>query len=377
MFGLEDLALLVVALGVAWGMREYAPALLERALRRAGPQSVPKLPSHNDTPTPIPTHPMPLPDAPVGAMPTQLWRDMLAESPHLLIYGPSKAGKSTLAQAIVAMFDGCEYVVIDPLPNKPGESKWGGIDFVTLDDAGSDEYASIKRALVAVQAEDARRRRAMRSETPRQLIVIVDEVLALVDALGKTADKEPVISQFIRTMGYSARHRNIKIVLLGQGKNLKDLGLDSSTARNNYAMVRAVRDPSTNVRSAYIVADDKEVPIDLRYVPQLAQATAARANVWLAHRGCVVTPDADRILESLLGGGTGTDSEKAPTPGGTNQYERTSTSGTPDTNAEKPGTDDFLIVELVRRGMSANKVFEIVGGTRADVLDKVRRIRGE
>lgn len=375
MFGLQDLALLVGSLGVAWGMWEYAPSLLERALRRAGPQSAPELPSRNDAPLPASQRPAMLPDAPAGAMPTQLWRDMLAESPHLLIYGPSKAGKSTLAQAIVAMFDSCEYVVIDPLPNKPGENKWGGIDFVTLDDEGSDEYASIKRALAAVQAEDARRRAAMRSETPRQLIVIIDEVLALVDALGKV-DKEPLISQFIRTMGYSARHRNIKIVLLGQGKNLKDLGLDSSTARNNYAMVRVSRDPSTNVRSAYIVADDKEVPIDLRFVPQLAQAAAMRADLWLEHRGCAVTPDADRMLESLLGG-TGTGAEKVPFSGGT-QYERTSTSGgTADTNAEKPGTDDYLITELVRRGLSANKVFEIVGGTRADVLEKVRKLKGE
>ncbi len=338
--------------------------LASRATRQSG-TSTPR----NDAPAPRPAT---LPDAPAGAMPTQLWRDMLAESPHLLIYGPSKAGKSTLVQAIVAMFDGCEYVIIDPLPNKPGENKWGGIDFVTLDDEGADEYASIKRALTAVQAEDSRRRAAMRKETPRQLIVIIDEVLALVDALGKT-DKEPLISQFIRTMGYSARHRNIKIVLLGQGKNLKDLGLDSSTARNNYAMVRVARDPSTNVRSAFIVADDKEVPIELRYVPQLAQAAAGRAEVWLEHQGCAVTPDADRMLESLLGG-TGTASEKVSISGGANQYERTGTGGTPDTNAE---SDDRLIAELVRRGLSANKIFEVVGGTRADVLDKVRRLRGD
>ena len=369
MFGLQDLALLVGSLGVAWGMWEYAPAIFQRALRRAGPQEAPELPSRNDAPAPRPAT---LPDAPAGAMPTQLWRDMLAESPHLLIYGPSKAGKSTLAQAIVAMFDGCEYVVIDPLPNKPGENKWGGIDFVTLDDEGTDEYASIKRALTAVQAEDSRRRAAMRKETPRQLIVIIDEVLALVDALGK-ADKEPLISQFIRTMGYSARHRNIKIVLLGQGKNLKDLGLDSSTARNNYAMVRVARDPSTNVRSAFIVADDKEVPIDLRYVPQLAQAAAGRADVWLEHQGCAVTPDADRMLESLLGGGS------AEPVRGNMAPQSLSPVTEPVRTGDEPGEliDDEMIKALHIAGWSRSRIAaKMTRGNKQARLDRIRDVLG-
>lgn len=38
-------------------------------------------------------------------------------------------------------------------------------------------------------------------------------------------------------------------------------------------------------------------------------------------------------------------------------------------------SDDESILELVRRGLSANKVFEIVGGTRGDVLEKVRIAR--
>lgn len=370
MFGVQDLAYLLGALGVAWGMWEYAPALFERALRRTGPQQAPSLPSRNDAP--LPARPAMLPDAPAGAMPTQLWRDMLAESPHLLIYGPSKAGKSTLAQAIVAMFDGCEYVVIDPLPNKPGEAKWGGIDFVTLDDEGSDEYASIKRALSAIQSEDSRRRAAMRTETPRQLIVIIDEVLALVDALGK-ADKEPVISQFIRTMGYSARHRNIKIVLLGQGKNLKDLGLDSSTARNNYAMVRVARDPSTNVRSAYIVADDKEVAIDLRYVPQLAQAATGRADLWLEHRGCAVTPDADRMLESLLGGGS------AEPVRGNMAFQSLSPVTEPVRTGDEPGevVDDEMIKALHSAGWSRSRIAaKMTRGNKQARLDRIRDVLG-
>ena len=329
---------------------------------------------------PAPTAPQAAPQAtyyPAAAdvLPLQMWRDALDESPHLLVYGPSKAGKSTLAQAIVAMFQGCEYVVIDPMPNKPGESKWGGIDFVTLDEHGNDEYASIKGALAAVQAEDQRRRKAMRVETFAPLVVIIDEVLQLVDALGSTKNaegkNEPRMAQFIRTMGATARHRNIKIILLGQGKNLSDLGLPSSTARNNYALIRVARNNATNERSAYIDAGGNEYAMDIRHVPMLAQSAANRARLWLSHRAMVQqeTPDADAILARLMGSGT---AEKKAENG---RYGGGTETGTIDTDAENGGTDEYLILELVRRGLSANKVFEIVGGTRGDVLEKVRIAR--
>lgn len=329
---------------------------------------------------PAPTAPQAAPQAtyyPAAAdvLPLQMWRDALDESPHLLVYGPSKAGKSTLAQAIVAMFQGCEYVVIDPMPNKPGESKWGGIDFVTLDEHGNDEYASIKGALAAVQAEDQRRRKAMRVETFAPLVVIIDEVLQLVDALGSTKNaegkNEPRMAQFIRTMGATARHRNIKIILLGQGKNLSDLGLPSSTARNNYALIRVARNNATNERSAYIDAGGNEYAMDIRHVPMLAQSAANRARLWLSHRAMVQqeTPDADAILARLMGGGT---AEKKVENG---RYGGGTETGTIDTDAENGSTDEYLILELVRRGLSANKVFEIVGGTRGDVLEKVRIAR--
>ena len=244
------------------------------------------------------------------AFSTAEWRDALHESPHVLIYGPSKAGKSTLAQAIVSMFQGCEYVVIDPQPNKPGERKWGGIDFITLDDHGSDEYASIKTALARIKTEDDHRRRNAKHHTPRQLVVIIDEVLVLVEALGITTNeegkREPRMAQFIRTMGYSARHRNIKIILIGQGKNLADLGLNSGTARNNYALVRAARNAATNVRSAFIATDEGEQPIDVRLVQHLANGLAEQARVWLTHAdlapvGTAPQPSNGDLLSTLLG----------------------------------------------------------------------------
>lgn len=260
-------------------------------------------PNPDPVPREAPLNPAPASAQP-GAFSTEQWRDALNDSPHLLIHGPSKAGKSTLAQAIVAMFDGCEYVVIDPMPNKPGEQKWGGIDFITLDETGSDEYASIKAALTAIQAEDQRRRKAMRTEIARPLVVIVDEVLQLVDALGavKTPDgkTEPRMTQFMRAMGATARHRNIKIILLGQGKNLADLGLSSSTARNNYALIRVARDNATNERSAWIDAGGREQAMDIRYVPMLAQRAAQRARLWLSHDALACTPDADALLKTLF-----------------------------------------------------------------------------
>lgn len=268
-------------------------------------------PSGVDKPAPTSAH-----------LSTQEWRDALNESPHLLIYGPSKAGKSTLAQAIVAMSGQSEYIVIDPLPNKPGEAKWGGVDFVTLAEQGTDEYALIKAALDQIQAEDDRRRRNMRTQTHKPLIVVIDEVLMLVGALGTLVNdegrKEPRMSYFLRRMGVSARHRNIKILLIGQGKNLNDLGLNSSTARNNYALVRASRNAATNERTAYIVTDDEEMPIELQHVPKLAAAVAQHAILWRSHsqlQGQSVGKQNDsELLASLLAGTlNGTPNQQVPT----------------------------------------------------------------
>jgi len=241
-------------------------------------------------------------------MPGDRWRAAIAQAPHLLIYGPSMAGKSTLAQAVVADMD-AEYIVIDPLPNKPGESKWGGIDFVTLQ-KGTNEWGAIKAALQAIRDEDDRRRQLLDEEVFTPLVIIIDEVLGLVASLGsvKTDGKtEPIMSRFIRLMGYSARHRNIKIILIGQGKNLSDLGLDSATARNNYALVRAQRNPATNERAAFIVTEEGEQPIDVAEVLALSQSIAIRARVWRTHRDMVVAHLANEdceMLQSMLGNPT-------------------------------------------------------------------------
>ena len=257
-------------------------------------------------PTASPALAMPaLPTMP-GIMHTEQWRDAIEQSPHLLIYGPSKAGKSTLAQAVAAMFGACWYVVIDPQPNKPSERKWGGVDFVTLDETG-DEFGSIRAALERIKREDNDRRRQMRTATPPPLIIIIDEVLQLVSELGTIVNeegkKEPRMSHFIRTMGYSARHRNIKIILIGQGKNLTDLGLTSSTARNNYAIIGVSRNPATNVRSAAIETSDGDRPIDLRLVPKLAAGLSQQASLWLSHADLALPTDDQEAaaVRSLLG----------------------------------------------------------------------------
>lgn len=328
----------------------------------------------------------PTPVAPVsGLLTTEQWRDALDNSPHLLIYGPSKAGKSTLAQAIVAMFGNCEYLVVDPMPNKPGEKKWGGINFVTLA-AGADEYAEIKAALAAVDVEDQRRRQALRTTIPRPLVIIIDEVLALVGELGIVTNedgrKEPLISRFIRTKGYSARHRNIKIILIGQGKNLADLGLNSSTARNNYALLRVARNPATDERIAAIVTDGGEQPIDLRLVPRLALEATRRARVWSA-------PQDGQALERLLtpaavnwgnvhtGMAPEKDAKNAVHTGMAYRYG----GGMPDIDASNggmaciPPERDDRIRLLVNLGVSANAIADALKGDRNAVLARVRELR--
>lgn len=245
-------------------------------------------------------------DAPLleDMMGAEGWKAAIEEMPHLFIYGPSKAGKSTLAQAVVADME-AEYVVIDPLPNKPGERKWGGIDFITLQ-KGDDEWGAIKTALAAITAEDTRRRQLLDEELFKPLVIIVDEVLGLVASLGSEkhdGKTEAIMSRFIRLMGYSARHRNIKVILIGQGKNLSDLGLDSGTARNNYALIRAQRNAVTNERSAVIVTDEGEQAIDVREVLQLSQTIGTRGKVWKTHTDmCRPVENDTALLKEFLAG---------------------------------------------------------------------------
>ena len=322
-----------------------------------------------ESPLPSSEQPAPAVQQRRQVLSTDTWRDALDESPHLLIYGPSKAGKSTLAQAVVAMFERCEYVVIDPMPNKPGEQKWGGIDFITLDEHGADEYASIKTALARIKAEDDRRRRTMRTHTPRPLVVIIDEGLALVGALGTITNeegkKEPRLAHFIRTMGYSARHRNIKIILIGQGKNLADLGLNSGTARNNYALVRAARNAATNVRSAFIDTPEGEQAIDLQQVPALAGTLGSHAQVWLTHAqlapaGPARTSQYNDLLSSLL---LGTEGSTMPETG--NQVPP----GVPASEREVPSSsivpvppEELAKIAQLLVGNSPSKVIKMLDG---------------
>lgn len=275
-------------------------------------------------------------------MPLALWVEALNEAPHLLIYGPSKAGKSTIAQAYVATFPMCEYVVIDPMPNKPNENKWGGIDFITMDSDNEDDFASIKAALDAIIEEDTRRKRLMKNEVFAPLVVIIDEVLGLVDALGTVKNvegkNESRMSAFIRQMGYAARHRNIKIVLIGQGKNLADLGLQSATARNNYALIRASRNAASNERVSYIVTGDGEIAMDTSSVPRLAVAAHEQSKLWMSMGSLPVCLDNNKIDSAL---------------------ESQQTADRPQTDRQTDATDSdksAIVVSLIQAGKGRDEV---------------------
>lgn len=314
-----------------------------------------------------------------SAMPQAQWVEALNESPHLLIYGPSKAGKSTIAQAYVATFGACEYVVIDPMPNKPNESKWGGIDFITLDSGAGDEFASIIVALDRITAEDDRRRRTMQTDTFAPLIIIIDEVLGLVDALGtvKNAEgkNEPRMANFIRKMGYSARHRNIKIILIGQGKNLADLSLKSGTARNNYALLRAERNAATNERAAYIGTDSGEQAIIIQQVPALAAAATQAAHVWLTHQAILLNV----LLESVPVHAD----EKPGFQVETSAAYQYSVDGvqpipTPDTGGTAlPEDDEAVMLRNLLQQYSKNKVAQLLGGSKSTAFGRINRAMGE
>ena len=230
----------------------------------------------------------------------------------------------------------------------------------------------------------------MRYQTPTQLVIIIDEVLALVGALGlivnEEGKKEPRMAHFIRTMGYSARHRNIKIILIGQGKNLADLGLNSGTARNNYALVRAARNAATNQRSAFIDTDEGEQSLDVQEVLRLAQGATHHARAWMKHNDLETHESheikVDDLLSDLLSTVPVHLEEKADFGASNTSIEQYGTSGTnsntmPNTaSTALPSDAEAQMIRNLLQGYSKNKIAELLGGSKTTAYQRIDRALG-
>lgn len=287
------------------------------------------------------------------------WLPLADQTPHLLIVGETDSGKTTLAQALVSARSG--YVTILDPKWTPG--KWGGAPVVPIDDDG--EYGGIEQALQALIHELQQRLVTLKQGHTdfAPLTIVIEELPTVVDEC-------PTARKVVLRLGQLGRELNMRVLGLSQGYGVEDLGLKGrsdnkanfGTIRLGAAAIKVARDAAQQSRPAVIEYRGNWEILDTRDLPRLA---AQRIHP-------------DRWYEPGLAVDTGAAETPGALSGGENQFGRTGSDGSADTRGILPGTplsDDELILELVRRGYSANKIIDFLGGTRTERLAQIRRCK--
>lgn len=202
--------------------------------------------------------------APQQPAPRPRWLEALNDHPdqhpHALILGPTGAGKTTLATAVMADRGG-RSVVLSPKVSAGG---WRGAEVISLDDDGS--YAPIHAAMADLEDEKRRRIVTLRQrgrDALEPMTVVLDEIQEL------TA-KAPEAGEFMVSM--SSIGREIKMRVIGVGTTDDALNVRGwKASRPNYA--RVVMTPD---RRAALSDGTRTIQIAPREAPALARAAQLR-----------------------------------------------------------------------------------------------------
>jgi hypothetical protein len=146
---------------------------------------------------------------------------------HLLVIGPTGGGKTTLIQWIVSSFcTGSDVMVIDP-HYKPGE--WDGLTVL----GKGRNFPQAEDAIGRVRSEMDKRykKRAEGIEDWKRLVIIIDELPALISSTDQVKDIIPALSQ-------EARKVDIVLIILATGWEVATLGLEGrGSQRNNFTKI--------------------------------------------------------------------------------------------------------------------------------------------
>lgn len=165
-------------------------------------------------------------------------------SPHLLLIGKTRSGKSTLADIILAFRArrGDRIAILDPhwsTQDKYGNKKWGGIAPMAR------TVAELKAVLRALKAEydERKRRMALPASDPQftpegcfpPLTILIDEVPEVVTELAALpkADRDYGIwGETVKIFGSGGAKVNMSVILLSQSPNVEDVGINGKMREN-------------------------------------------------------------------------------------------------------------------------------------------------
>jgi hypothetical protein len=262
---------------------------------------------------------------------------VLDESLHALLIGYSGGGKTTLMHELAQRWTQRASVLVCDPDAAPG--LWAGCDVA----GAGDDYEGIGAALARVGQLVATRRRARAAgvRTFAPLYVCIDEYQ---DVARNVEQARAVVEDVLRR----GRKLGVHLVIGVQDKAVKTLGFEGQgDLRRNFTWIAELRQRADGTREARLQANGDGGWVTLP-VPEL--------------------PDLDALIDQAAG-------DEVVSVSTRGVVFSVDTSDISDTNTDDRRYDEAVRLAREEPHLSANKIYERVGGNRNLVLARIAEVR--